>query len=693
MSGPNQHHIPVFLQKGFAIRKSRAKRIWVWNAGVEPKEGIIKKTGSKDNFYAASTDDKITELETPLAIQFRAIRDLPVGAIANAEHAANCVLHFSSRTAHLRGTMELGLHQLSNNAASLFDDPDVLANMVGMNAAKPTQQFVDHLWEAVRKHVDPSVLPIPDSVFERMAFAVAREQFSESLQAALPSFRELFAKMAQTSPDLARDSHSNALERIIEADENPRADHLTQLDWHVLEGPSEGTILPDCVVLSLAADGRHGPYLHSDRENTQAVVLPLSSQKVLVGIPSAASLPDIAEINRISAASSQEFFLSSDHNPQIEALHSVIGTRFTQFIEEAVAEAFKGYLSMPAAIDSDSVSDAFGGLVSKWSYQLNLHDFGDAEYAETAGEKLRDIIAPLSQIMPLHRLDTIIFARDYASAVASVDRGLGEPKSTTTIDNNVGRGIAKNLTVLREDEVKAVVVFDATVIHNLTDGASSDAEWALRVIVHELALVAMIEWTEKALPGVLLKPIEGDELDSWLYREANAAIHAYIASHLSAGFGDKAETASSYRELLVSAVSQFDAIVFPARLEYRTDGDLDLLISKTLPVIQMILMFAADLLGHCQGCGEELFDEDGKLELALKEHGLDRWLLVFGADLERFRGRLSKWESFDEFLDFNVHVERLLWQVGMIPWSDGDLLRLEVPLQSDAEHLAAMIEP
>jgi hypothetical protein len=45
------------------------------------------------------------------------------------------------------------------------------------------------------------------------------------------------------------------------------------------------------------------------------------------------------------------------------------------------------------------------------------------------------------------------------------------------------------------------------------------------------------------------------------------------------------------------------------------------------------------------------------------------------------------WKSFDDFIGFNIHVERLLWQVGMIPWQDGDTLRLEVPLESDAVHL------
>ena len=45
---------------------------------------------------------------------------------------------------------------------------------------------------------------------------------------------------------------------------------------------------------------------------------------------------------------------------------------------------------------------------------------------------------------------------------------------------------------------------------------------------------------------------------------------------------------------------------------------------------------------------------------------------MYRADLERFRRRLGRWESFDEFLAFNRHVERLLWSIGMVLWEEGD---------------------
>ncbi|WP_206682696.1 hypothetical protein, partial [Salmonella enterica] len=56
-------------------------------------------------------------------------------------------------------------------------------------------------------------------------------------------------------------------------------------------------------------------------------------------------------------------------------------------------------------------------------------------------------------------------------------------------------------------------------------------------------------------------------------------------------------------------------------------------------------------------------------------------------DLETSRLGYGKWQSFDEFLKLNVHVERLMWQLGMIPWANENGIRVEVPLGTDAEAL------
>lgn len=49
--------------------------------------------------------------------------------------------------------------------------------------------------------------------------------------------------------------------------------------------------------------------------------------------------------------------------------------------------------------------------------------------------------------------------------------------------------------------------------------------------------------------------------------------------------------------------------------------------------------------------------------------------------------RFGQWECFDEFLALDVHVERLMWQMGMLPWHGPEGVRVEVPIFTDIERL------
>jgi hypothetical protein len=125
------------------------------------------------------------------------------------------------------------------------------------------------------------------------------------------------------------------------------------------------------------------------------------------------------------------------------------------------------------------------------------------------------------------------------------------------------------------------------------------------------------------------------------------------------------------------------------RLSYRYDGDLDSLLAVAMPAVGHVLHFAAQYLGHCSTTDGPIVDGHADLVAALQRAGLAHWLLDFGRDLQRFSQRLGQWESFDEFLAFNRHVERLLWAVGMFPWEGPEGNHVEIPLISDAAALMA----
>jgi len=299
------------------------------------------------------------------------------------------------------------------------------------------------------------------------------------------------------------------------------------------------------------------------------------------------------------------------------------------------------------------------------------------------------VTSQISRLMSLERLDGITFANDYPAALRCVDRGIPGARPAETVSEEVGTGIAMTVLVMRDSIVKCRVVTVGGIAHALIGDDAVASKWALHTLVRELALVAMTELVDRAFPGVLLRPIK-DEHKGWLFSGVNSALDGYVAAYASAKFGDTNEILTAYRELLIGALDRARTRIPEARLAYRYHGRMDTLLDVALPATRHVLEFAANLFGHCEALGCSPFDDDGRLASALEQSSLQPWFQVFQNDLRAFRLRLGNWESFDEFLAFNRHVERVLWQSGLFPWRNPQgQSRVEVPLATDILALSA----
>ena len=119
------------------------------------------------------------------------------------------------------------------------------------------------------------------------------------------------------------------------------------------------------------------------------------------------------------------------------------------------------------------------------------------------------------------------------------------------------------------------------------------------------------------------------------------------------------------------------------RFAYRHHGDVDRFLEVVMPSISSTLLLGGDLLGHCAVSGSDPFDSKGELSAVLEDLGLENWFPIFLDDLECFRMRRGRWASFDEFLKLSIHVERLMWQLGIFLWLGPDGLQVEILLEPD----------
>ena len=695
-SGPNQHYIPRFVQRAFGIPPQR-KWIWYFERDKLPEQRAIKRTASEEHFYShpaynrhATLDNEISGVESRLSSILRTIRSVAIGRRVDPSAAAPIVAHLASRTAHLRNVLKDGVDRILDHTSALFANPDNLQRLAGLDRPAPNDQFRKQIFADLMNRPEIAGLNVPTDVLERVAFYLAKETVSD-FATDNPLVQTILKPLVSGSGAFVRTSHNKALVKNLKA--NPRDSFLRRLDWTIESAPAAGAILPDCVVIAIDQNGKAGPFMLTGADGVHAVIMPVSPKKLLLGRRDEYRIPETFKYNVAAAGASYSFFLSTFNDAETARLHPLIGDRSTSILNEGVEYAFRELLperspqASPNGVDRlDPAYSPIRPTATGFQYELSLVGFENREATRQISTAIKDIVSILSGALPLARLDGFTITGDYPAALRDLDRGLESAPSPTTVAQEVGVGVAQVVTVLRSGHAKGRIVMSSEIAHALISDNAAQIRFAIHILVKELGLVAMLEIIESALPGVLLSPIE-DELDGWLYANVDAALSGYVASFIAAGFGDQQEVANAKRQLLADSINRMKSVVPRERLAYRDHGNLDQLLAVALPAVRQVLIFAADLLGHSSAAGLPPFNAPDDLECSLEQAGLKNWLSMYKDDLERFHRQLGRWASFQDFLFFTLHVERLFWQFGMFPWEGPGGIRVEIPLNSDAAAL------
>lgn len=694
MAGRNQHYIPRLLQKAFGIRPAR-KDIWYFGRGEEAERRPVKRTASGDHFYSEPhTDERqtldaaITRVESDLAPLLDRIRSRSPGDTIASPDAAMIVSHLAHRTAHIRATLGEGVVRILQRMEETFSERSDFEALIGLDSAVPEDRFRQLVMSKVSGRPEIARLGIPPRVLERMAFLLTKENAGQLLNQGVGLVSAVRGVLEPRSANLVRDSHNQALGEMIGPGKYESL--LQSFDWSVESGPKTGAILPDCVVIGLGLDGAAGGHLFIGGKKMAAIMLAISPEKLLVGRKPRFVLPNGFDYNVEAASLSHTFFLAPRNDEETARLHKMIGQTLRPALDEAVENAFS-QRSKEKAASSSPVNDTLASKpTSGGRYELSLSGYGDEWTRARIQEEVVSLVDELARVMPLERLDGITIGTDYPGLLQTVSRGWNNAPTPETVPPEDGVGVAKTVTVRRSGMAKGHIVVSSRVSDALISDDTERKVWGRHVLVRQLASVALMEIVEECLPGTLLRPA-GEGLDGWLYAIVAGVPESYAASWMAAAFGDSCEVADRLRELVAAAIESITTVVPRERLAYREHSDLEKLLDAALPAIRHVLIMSADLLGHCAVTGEQPLGRTGVLRDALDRAGLRAWFEVYFDDLVRFHQRSGRWESFDEFLAFNIHAERLLMVVGMFAWEGTEGLRVEVPLGTDLEALLARL--
>ena len=561
---------------------------------------------------------------------------------------------------------------------------------MGLSEDQPNARFQEHLADHVGPDSPFAQLNLPPAVLEQVAFRLSKENFAPFVEEQIPQFKAVLENMVLTAPQMARDGHNTALDEMMV--DGGKRDDLLAYRWTIEGAPLDGAILPDCIAIAFVEDGKPHAFIGSSREDIRTIVLPVSTEKIIVGVRAGELVPAPDAINVAAAACCHDFFLAATdaHADLIEEIGKVATADIETGLNGAVQE-FRldreltteiEHIDIGRVLEGQNVQD--GPASGNFTYQVSCLDFGDEELIGRIAHALKDIVEDIAKVLPLDRLDGITFAANYPAGLRSVDRGPPNLAPPKTVGEDVGVGVAMTLPVERDGKIKGNIVLAGGIGLGLIGEANSYGQWALHVLVHELAQVSMIQLFDEAFPGVILKPLT-DGYEGPLFLSVNNALDSYAASRVSSCFGDCDEIMLRNQRLLVSTLELAQQKIPEARFAYRYDGDIPKLLDVTRPIVGHILSFSAILLGHADGIRRTPFDDDGVLKAALEKAGLFAWLTTFEADLRIYWDHRGQWKSLDELFRFNRHVERVYWQFGMF-WSrseSGDA-RLDIPVAIDA---------
>lgn len=721
MAGRKQHYIPQCLLKGFeAPSKGKKVKVWVFKKGQQPYLSPTEDVAAERYFYSGTSNDyslkldnQITQYETILSNLINLICESPTGCVIDSTIPTEVITHLTIRGAYLRDVFSFGMEKLIVDGVELFGDQEFIRSLMGIDSNEPPPMLKKQIEKMLSEHPMFESLDLPKPVIIQMIFTLMKERFDDFHDEYMPMFLTCLNELGSKASSIVQTEHSKALVGDLKPDARVAA--MSKLLWTITEFPEGDLILPDCVAVSMKCDGAtFDPYLMSSIDETNVVLLPICATKLLIGYKDNNISLDVKLFNKAAAICSHTFFVSGSKTQFAESLASRIGERskatmidsLTCGFNEAIAQSVmpehgskfllhsmeKPILpetNIEVDIDHSEKQEIYSS--TNLSYPVNFLACADQETAQKIAVAVNNIVSEMSHFLPLNRLEFITFAKDYISALKDLERGFPASEPLVPTNADFGVGVAMTPIILRDGVIKVCIVLQAWIGHDLICEDSESQNLAIHTLASQLAYVACIELIDRTLPGILLSPIE-DDWDALLFNQVFKAVTAYCSARISASLNPT--VGSDYRSILVNLLGKMKESIPRERFAYRFHGDLHRFLASAISSIGLMMNYTGKLLGHYDGLGSSISENEEELMLSLEKSGLKAWVDVFRRDLDSLFKRLGEWESIQEFLMLNRHIERVLWQFGVFAWrNDQGQVRVEIPLSTDAAQLLKGILP
>lgn len=335
------------LLRGFLSRSSGEKEwIWYFLRGHQPKEPSLLNVGAEEYFYGkrddGGVDDQITKEEQRIAPLLRKLRAANVIEPEDFAMIAGVVLHFASRTRHVRYFLaELGKN-LSAASVEIFTSQGGFERVV-KNYVLKDPAYLERLLKPKLQKINPRLQgETLRKVIHELLIEITRQ---------LPTLKQQWPNMvAELSnlflnelPTMTRNAHIQGLGLMLEGDRtriDERIAAYQTFKWSILNVESGPFVLGD--VGPIAWSRKRQRYIPAafDAEDQDAVIMPISTLRALVGTREDSLHPEFSlnSLNEATVALSWESYFASEKSPATESLFPLIGIGARQWYEEELRD-------------------------------------------------------------------------------------------------------------------------------------------------------------------------------------------------------------------------------------------------------------------------------------------------------------------------------------------------------------------
>lgn len=308
---------------------------------------MVEEVATEGEFYSSisggiekTLDDKITEYENDFKNYYNYILGAGCDEILDSDIAAEFVVHLVTRNDHFRRSMTVAAEELFGGFNARLSEEQAARRLLGISRDRPGHQFL----EALKKGLDerPELVErigIDRAQLEKILIDKVVNDFSGFHADLVGPLNEAFAgvstELSQIGASAQRESLSNELVPHL------RIERMARREWVVIQSKRK-LVLPDCVGICFVTGGHKIPLMFADDENIECILLPVSSDKLLIGRMSGHKYKvDTNYVNKHLIQCSWDMFITDIDVIITSNIQRKIRTNVTEFIESFLKKSME----------------------------------------------------------------------------------------------------------------------------------------------------------------------------------------------------------------------------------------------------------------------------------------------------------------------------------------------------------------